>query len=384
MVKEEVLKASDVDISLINDRFEDLTGKTYGDLVILGPYKRLNKKITWVAECSCGNIIKTNRGKVVTRGKTSCVECAEKVLRSNHFTPIDIKIKDLYKVRDNIKIISIKGETFADDWEVMCTICENTYERKYRDLLRGVMGCGCSNINRKGLVEKYEYLKQYCMERTLIFLGWVEDSDTIRVNMYCPKHNNYYEMSYSDIARGQGCRYCGCELLSRNRRHTKEHFIEKAIGVHKGKYAYTEVYYVNSHTKVKILCNSCGRINLQTPANHLSGKECTCQASNGYDSSKPACFYIQSLDNSIGKLGVTNRSPVERMHEQSTTSIFNHIMLYKFFYKDGTIPLKIENKCKKLLKLGVVLKEDMNDGFTETFFIEELDLVLSIVEEVSK
>lgn len=53
-------------------------------------------------------------------------------------------------------------------------------------------------------------------------------------------------------------------------------FIEKALTVHKGKYSYSSVVYVNSKTKVKITCAAHGVFE-QIPNAHLQGQGCpTC------------------------------------------------------------------------------------------------------------
>lgn len=58
-----------------------------------------------------------------------------------------------------------------------------------------------------------------------------------------------------------------------------EAFILKAKLVHNGKYDYSKVEYVNSKTKVCIICPEHGEF-WQTPLNHLQGHGCTkCQLS---------------------------------------------------------------------------------------------------------
>ena len=50
-------------------------------------------------------------------------------------------------------------------------------------------------------------------------------------------------------------------------------FIEKSIRIHDNKYDYSEVNYINSKIKIKIICHKHG-IFEQTPASHLSGRGC--------------------------------------------------------------------------------------------------------------
>lgn len=64
------------------------------------------------------------------------------------------------------------------------------------------------------------------------------------------------------------------------KRMTTEEFIEKARFTHQKKFNYSEVEYINSHTKVKILCKIHGQF-LQRPLNHLKGKGCRKCANQG-------------------------------------------------------------------------------------------------------
>ncbi len=54
---------------------------------------------------------------------------------------------------------------------------------------------------------------------------------------------------------------------------TTEEFIERAVSVHGDNYCYDEVVYINSHTKVNIICPNHGVFE-QKPNGHLSGKGC--------------------------------------------------------------------------------------------------------------
>lgn len=55
--------------------------------------------------------------------------------------------------------------------------------------------------------------------------------------------------------------------------YTTEMFIERAVVVHGNKYDYSLVEYVNSKTKVKIICPNHGVFE-QVPVRHLQGSGC--------------------------------------------------------------------------------------------------------------
>jgi hypothetical protein len=58
-----------------------------------------------------------------------------------------------------------------------------------------------------------------------------------------------------------------------SRKSTTPEFIQKAIAVHGNKYNYSKVRYVDSHTKVIIICPEHGEFKMK-PNGHLSGQGC--------------------------------------------------------------------------------------------------------------
>ena len=93
-----------------------------------------------------------------------------------------------------------------------------------------------------------------------------------KVCIICPKHGEFEQTPHDHLAR-KGCPKCGIENRSENRTSTKEDFIKKACEKHKGKYDYSKVKYVNSATKVCIICPEHGEF-WQTPHMHTKGQGC--------------------------------------------------------------------------------------------------------------
>ncbi len=116
------------------------------------------------------------------------------------------------------------------------------------------------------------------------FEQWIEISNNIHSNKYTyikmfKKHNcNYFELQCNihgifekkisnHIHKKQGCPKCSFENSSKIQRDTKENFINKATNIHGNKYDYSLVEYINTNTKVKILCKIHGEFE-QLPINH--------------------------------------------------------------------------------------------------------------------
>ena len=93
-----------------------------------------------------------------------------------------------------------------------------------------------------------------------------------KVCIMCPKHGKF-EQRPGDHTQGKGCPKCRNEATGERCRSSKEDFIKKSLEIHKGKYDYSNVNYVNSKTKVSIICPKHGEF-WQAPTAHLSGSGC--------------------------------------------------------------------------------------------------------------
>ena len=115
--------------------------------------------------------------------------------------------------------------------------------------------------------EKYDYsLVDYKNNRT-------------QIEIICKIHGKFLQAP-SDHLSGKGCTECGKEKSKENTRSrimlSKDEFIKRANNVHKNLYDYSKIEYVDTRTKVKIVCKKHGSF-LQTPQKHMSGRGCpTC------------------------------------------------------------------------------------------------------------
>ena len=86
------------------------------------------------------------------------------------------------------------------------------------------------------------------------------------------EHGIFYTTT-GHLRAGHGCPKCGVEKRTSKRKKNVNDFILKAKQIHGDKYDYSKVEYVNSHTKVCIVCSKHGEF-WQTPASHLNGRGC--------------------------------------------------------------------------------------------------------------
>ncbi len=108
--------------------------------------------------------------------------------------------------------------------------------------------------------DKYDYSK-------VVYMG-----NKTPVCIICPKHGEFYQKPNTHLL-GHGCRKCYNEATKTRLTKTEEDFLSKANAVHKGKYDYSQMQYVNRNTPIKIICPQHGAF-MQTPKEHLRGHGC--------------------------------------------------------------------------------------------------------------
>ena len=108
--------------------------------------------------------------------------------------------------------------------------------------------------------DKYDYSKvEYINNHT-------------NVCIICPEHSEFRQTPHNHL-QGRGCKKCA-KLSSRlKQRLGKDLFINKSKEVHGDKYDYSKVKYINNRTNICIICPIHGEF-WQTPSNHLSGQGC--------------------------------------------------------------------------------------------------------------
>jgi hypothetical protein len=128
-----------------------------------------------------------------------------------------------------------------------CSKCSGKYKPTTEDF-----------INKSKLIHgnKYDYS-----------LSYYTNSKT-KIKIICPKHGIFEKKPDNHINQKSGCPIC-----FRKNNSTTEEFTYKANLKHKGKYDYSLVEYINSKTKVKIICNEHGVFE-QKPNNHVLGYGC--------------------------------------------------------------------------------------------------------------
>jgi hypothetical protein len=159
----------------------------------------------------------------------------------------------------------------------------------------------------------------------------------VKVKIICPIHGEFKQSIDSHIRTKCGCPLCGDLLKGATRRLTTEEFVERAKKTHDNLYDYSLVDYINSNTKVKIICPIHGEFK-QNPSLHLYGCGCKNCANDGllglysldfFDTnhelkSEIILIYLVKMCNEnedFYKIGLTKNTLSERFSSKKT---YNH------------------------------------------------------------
>jgi len=99
-----------------------------------------------------------------------------------------------------------------------------------------------------------------------------------KISILCPKHGEFIQLPLRHI-RGQGCPTCGIENNANTRRFTQEEFILKCQEIHKNFYDYQKTIYSTMHKKIIVICPTHGEFSIRA-SNHYRGKKCPYCAGN--------------------------------------------------------------------------------------------------------
>jgi Zn finger protein HypA/HybF involved in hydrogenase expression len=193
-----------------------------------------------------------------------------------------------------------------------------------------------------------------------------KDSKT-KIKIKCKKCSNMFEqLPYNHYGAKRGCPKC-YNIKSRNIQQLSiNDFIKKSKKIHKNKYDYSLVEYINNRTKVKIKCRKCSNIFEQRPMHHIIGNGCPKCWHKSY-TSKPEIDFLNSLNiklrqQNIGGYivdGVNNNTIYEFLGDywHGNPKKFNSNDINKHLNKTfGYLYKKTQKRFKSLKKLGYDVK----------------------------
>ena len=144
-------------------------------------------------------------------------------------------------------------------------------------------GSGCPKckiknlfLNNKDVLDRFKTVHQDKYNYSL----FEYNGNNIKSKIICPEHG-VFEQTPINHWNGQGCPFC-----LKNKKLSQEEVLKKFNKVHKDKYDYSLVEYINRDTKVKIICPEHGVFD-QNPSSHWNGYGCPHCSKENYKENNP-------------------------------------------------------------------------------------------------
>ena len=139
-------------------------------------------------------------------------------------------------------------------------------------------GHGCPKCRNKNNGDRCRHNTEEFIRKSKSIHGEKYNYDKVNyVNSYsnvciiCPEHGEFYQKAYVHI-QGHECPECAKIKRKQNNTSNTNEFILRSILTHGNKYDYSKVKYINSHTKVCIICPKHGEF-WQLPCCHDNLKQ---------------------------------------------------------------------------------------------------------------
>lgn len=148
----------------------------------------------------------------------------------------------------------------------VCIIC-NEHGEFWQNPNNHLQGQGCpkckgKNNSTESIIERFKKVHGNRYDYSKVEFKGVDK----KVCILCSIHGEFWQEPRTHL-NGSGCKYCAGKCMG-----TKE-FIRRAKIIHGDKYDYSKVNYVDSKTKVCIICSEHGEF-WQKPNNHLTKYGC--------------------------------------------------------------------------------------------------------------
>ena len=176
------------------------------------------------------------------------------------------ELKEIYNKNNNLDFSKIEYFNNTTKIEIFCKK-HGSFKITPTNLLKGY---GCKKCNKE------ENAK-------IQFIKYIEKFNKIHNNKYDYSKINYTEAHKKGTiicpirgefnqkiihhANGQACPKCSLGIK------TNSQFIEESNKIHNNKYDYSQLIYINTQTKIKIICPEHGLFT-QYPSHHINGNGC--------------------------------------------------------------------------------------------------------------
>jgi len=205
-------------------------------------------------------------------------------------------------------------------------------------------------------------------------------NNSTKVCIICPEHGEFWQLPNSHLLS------FGCSKCTNNYNYTTEEWIEKAKKVHRNKYDYSKVNYLNNYTKVCIICSLHSEF-WQTPDNHLGGNNCPKCMNKSNLEVKVSTFLddkVKVLKNYRGFKWLRYKKPLELDFYLPDYNIAIECQGRQHFYSKGTFFENNNQEYKNVKERDRIKKELCEKNNLPLYYINYNDDVEEKLNEILK
>lgn len=298
---------------------------------------------------------------------------------------------------ERLEVIGWQGRTKSGNklYVVRCSVCSKDYELfgesaftiTKGNLFRGTYPCGCSS-SVKWSKDQWKVLAQRrAKELGLEFICLNEDFHGCEtgITLECRVHGIWHTKTLEYlICHSTGCFTCAHERRAISSTKPDEDMINSFIST--GAFHKDSVFYrINRETQAgrkkywAVLCPECGQYGESLSSNlQLGQRPCGCSRSRQQEAYINFVF-IEGQIVAV-KFGIANntKSRLIQQNRNNPNAYIENYRVYKFESRNQCV--SAERDCKNMLPTGILNKEQLIDGWSETVDISYLDEIIKIYE----
>ena len=227
-------------------------------------------------------------------------------------------------------------------------------------------------------------LKRYCIQHGLAFRGFVEDyhGSHTKCLMFCKEHGAWETSTINNIinkgVKCPKCKYQDISTITKERYRSNEALIIKGFkkgafendAIERSKSTTSQGYY----TLWDVTCGTCGDTLTYDPKTINNNiKKCRCIGDASATYAYIAYVLGAQTEVPVIKFGITKNVSSRISQLNTTNKCLSFLKESYYLFENAGKCTRAETECKRRLKCGVVSKEEMPDGYTETTLLENIE-----------
>jgi hypothetical protein len=298
--------------------------------------------------------------------------------------------------KDQLKVLGYFGaaKSYHKFLICECSICKldpelfgkGLFKTTYSNIRQGAIPCGCAKQVNYSKEQQLVRVNRACNLSGFSFLGFIGDKITsqTKLRLECKEHGIWETTSIESFVNGGMCMPCVLVRNGKNKRLDDSVVIESILA--SGNF-HPDTVFRRSERKTSqgvsnywyVDCPDCGTTGEAWIGNLQNGSR-PCECSKGrqteayiniiYDNDLPIAIKFGISRNSLLRLYFINHNSV---YDVSNYAIYNF---------PNTFSTKAaERECKSSLECGILSKNEVPGGYSETTYVYNLEKVVEIYEK---